>query len=255
MIYKLKPEYFPLIQKPLMCNVTCLQMILFRCGYRLAQDFIAKEIKNYDGYKTVEHADRVNKFLKENKLPFKAISFKASEIDNLKEFIISSIKENNDLWVELDNKIMYKTSGGHDCLIQSINTKTNKVTLVDPYGLHDQIYEVSLSKLSKAISKTNRERGFLLVEMIKMTLTDYWPKWYFVFEQIKKNTLTRIADFEKIQENIMFSEFSTIGDVYMESIINDMAKIFGLTNYDQTEILKLREFLIGKNFDKFILFC
>lgn len=164
MIYKLKPEYFPLIQKPVMCNVACLQMILFRHGYRLTQDFIAKGIKNYDGFKTIEHADRINTFLKKNKLPFKVISFKASKINDLKEFIINSIKKNNDLWVELDNKIMYGTSGGHDCLVQSTNTETNKVILIDPYGSHDQIYGVSFPKLYKAISKTDRERGFLLVE-------------------------------------------------------------------------------------------
>jgi hypothetical protein len=56
--------------------------------------------------------------------------------------------------------------GGHDCVVQSINTKTNIITLVDPYGPHKQIYEVPLSKISKAISKTNRERGFLLIEKI-----------------------------------------------------------------------------------------
>jgi hypothetical protein len=107
MLYKIKPEYFPLIQKPEMCNVTCLQMILFRHGYRFNQDFIAPGIKNNRNYRTVENADKVNDFLRKNKLPFKATSFKASKIINLKEFIVKSIKKNNDLWIELYNPIMY----------------------------------------------------------------------------------------------------------------------------------------------------
>lgn len=150
-----------------MCNVTCLQMILFRHGHKFTQDFIAKGIKNNLNYRTVEHADLVNKFFRKNKLPFKAISFKASQIDNLKEFITEAVKRNRDLWVELYNPTMYKVPGGHDCLVQAIDTKTNKVALVDPYGSHKQIYEVALSKIARAISKTNRERGFLIVEKNK----------------------------------------------------------------------------------------
>ena len=166
MTYEVKPKYFPLIQKPDMCNVACLQMILFRHGYKFSQDFIAKGIKNNLNYRTVEHADLVNEFFRINKLPFETTSFKASQIDNLKEFIVETIKRNSDLWVELYNPIMYKVPGGHDCLVQAINTKTNKVKLVDPYGPHEQIYEVVLSKIARAISKTNRERGFLVVKKI-----------------------------------------------------------------------------------------
>jgi len=167
MIYRQKPEYFPLIQKPDMCNAACLQMILFRHGHKFTQDVIAKGIKDYDGYKTIENAGLINAFFKENNLSFKVASFKAPEINNLKEFIAQNIKENKDLWIEVSNSIMYETSGGHDCLIQSIDTDSDKVTFVDPYGPHDQIYTVSLSKLSKAIANTDRIRGFLVVEKLK----------------------------------------------------------------------------------------
>ncbi|UCD04570.1 MAG: C39 family peptidase [Candidatus Woesearchaeota archaeon] len=161
---EIKPKYFPLIQKPMMCCVTCLQMILFRHGYKYTQDYIAKGIGKYPRYKTVESADKINSFFEKEKLPFKVEAFKISQIKDPKEFIINNLKKSNDVWAESCNKPLHNSESGHDILIQSIKDTT--LTVVDPLGRRDQIYTVTLKKLTDAMDKKHdgRERGFMVVD-------------------------------------------------------------------------------------------
>lgn len=180
---EIKPKYFPLIQKPMNCWVTCLQMILFRRGYRFLQDDLAYEL-GQTVYKenlkffmrplkerapdapttnTMEKAPDINKFFKKYKIPLVATAYLASSIKDLKKFIVNNLKAGNDLWVELHNPTMYGTKGGHDNVVQAIDIETDIITLIDPESYHKQIQQVTLSKIAEAIKKHEKERGFIVV--------------------------------------------------------------------------------------------
>ncbi len=187
----LKPHYTALVQKPFCCNVTCLQMILYRRGYGLFdQEQLAKFFKikvsaeakksfnvklgtytriNLDeGLVTIKSAPIVNRFLKKNRLPLTATSVRASEIGDLQSFIASHLKADDDLWIEYKSHQIHGERIIHDNVIESIKTrakdKDTGVVLVDPQGTHKTRLEVSLGKIRAAIStKFGRETGFLVI--------------------------------------------------------------------------------------------
>jgi hypothetical protein len=121
--------------------------------------------KDY-GLQTINCEKTVNKFFKENKIPLAAHSVRHSEINNLSEFILENIKNNNDLWVEYHNRKIHKARGMHDSVIESIeiNKKIMSVTFVDPYWAFKPRYEVSIKDLADSISeKYGREAGFIVI--------------------------------------------------------------------------------------------
>ncbi len=189
----LNPPYIPLVQKPCCCNVTCLQMILYRRGFGLFdQQMLAQYFKikigkddlkcfniklttftktNFDeGLKTIESAGIVNRFFKAQKISLMAKAIRASEIKNLETFIIQNLKQNNDLWVEYKS---HKTHGEkfiHDNVVESVvkTKKTVGVILIDPAPYHKPRLSVSLEKLTEAISKKyGRETGFIVISSTK----------------------------------------------------------------------------------------
>ena len=189
MILSLKPKYIPLVQKPSCCNVTCLQMILYRRGFGLFdQQELAKYFKikiskketaffnvkfktytsvNEDGgLRTIDSEKIINKFFKESKISLVAHSVKYSKINDLKEFILENIKNNNDLWLEYKMNKIHKEKSMHDNVVESIkiNKKRTFVTVVDPYWEYKPRYEISIKDLSDSISKKyGRETGFIVI--------------------------------------------------------------------------------------------
>ena len=120
MIVSLNTKYIPLVQKPSCCNVTCLQMILYRRGFglfdqqELAKHFDIKvgkdESKSFnvklgtytstncdEGLKTIESEKLINLFFKEKDIALTAKAVRASHIGDLKSFIVTNIKNDNDL--------------------------------------------------------------------------------------------------------------------------------------------------------------
>ncbi len=189
MIISLKPKYIPLVQKPCCCNVTCLQMILFRRGFGLfdqqklakyfkikvgKNDLVSFNIKldvftskNYDeGLKTIESEKIINRFFNENKISLTAKSARDSEINNLKKFLVNNIKNNNDLWMEYKTHKIHGEKMIHDNVVESVKTALGKeyVTLVDPYWKFKPRLVVDIQKISEAISsKYGRETGFIMI--------------------------------------------------------------------------------------------
>ena len=187
----LKPKYFPLIQKPVTCNVTCLQMILMRRKQKLfTQDELAYEMsftvpKKYLAYYStpLKEADkewslnfwlelaeeRVNKFFGKHKIPLVAKVYFKSKIKDVTKFIIDMLKQNNDIWTMSANKPMYgKGKGGHDILVESYDSETKEVGVVDPQPEHIQKRQVELNKLFEAMDKKwGRERGFVIIKRKK----------------------------------------------------------------------------------------
>lgn len=189
MIISLKPKYIHLVQKPCCCNVACLQMIFYRRGFGLfdqqklakyfkikvdKNDFKSFNIKlgvftskNYDeGLKTIESEKIINRFFKENKISLIAKAVRASEITNLKEFLINNIKNNNDLWLEYKTHKIHGEKMIHDNVVEAVNIISGKVmvTLVDPYWAYKPRLDVHIGRIAEAISdKYGRETGFIVI--------------------------------------------------------------------------------------------
>lgn len=181
-----KPKYFPLIQKPMLCNVTCLQMILYRRGFGLfVQEDMAYEMgltlpkehlecfsnpfkaadKKWTKNFWLELAEnRVNTFFKNHNLPLKAKVYFKHEIEDVTKFISDNIKNNNDMWIMVANEVVYGTKGGHDIVIQAIDTSARTITIIDPSWRRKQVREEDLDKIFDAMDKKwGRERGFVII--------------------------------------------------------------------------------------------
>lgn len=189
----IKTKYIPLVQKPCCCNVTCLQMILYRQGFGLFdQEKMAKffdikvgkdDLKCFnvklglytrtghdEGLKTIDSQDAVNNFFKKNKIPLVAKAVRASKIRNLEKFLTENIKSNNDLWVEYKSHRIHEEKYIHDNVIEGIRklNKSTRVILIDPAGRHKSRLTINLSALKEAIStKFARETGFLVISRKK----------------------------------------------------------------------------------------
>lgn len=189
----LEPHYIPLIQKPMCCSVTCLQMILHRNGFglfdqerlaiefgvRISTDYInafseqmptMTQINDDEGISTVESADLINSFLIKNAPGLHAKSFVYSIInEDIPSFIASNIKLNNDIWIEYHGHEIHATdqySGNyvHDGLIESIDVEKGLYTIIDPVPEHKQRITVHNNELISSIStKFGRETGFVII--------------------------------------------------------------------------------------------
>lgn len=123
--------------------------------------------KNYnEGLKTIESEKTINSFFKKNKIPLTAKAVRASEINDLKEFLVSNIKDNNDLWLEYKTHKIHGEKIIHDNVVESVKVVSGKgyVTLVDPYWEFKPRLVVGINKISEAISnKYGRETGFIVI--------------------------------------------------------------------------------------------
>ena len=182
----LNPKYTRLVQGPCCCCVTAFQMILYRRGFGLFdQEKLAKELKikmdKHDskaynvkldiytnqsdaGMRTTDSEEIINQVLKKNNIPLVAKGVDASDISDLKEFIIQNINKNNDLWMEW---MIYKVydeeqhkkqwnmptwMSCHDSVIENINDEPDtKVTVVDPFWYHKPRTDIDIKKIKDAL--------------------------------------------------------------------------------------------------------
>lgn len=192
-IIKLSKPYIPLIQKPMCCAVTCLQMILYRNGFGLydqedlAIEFGVKIDKkdahafrsdmpimsaaNLDeGIATIDAADEINKFFRSLKVPLSATAFRASNIPDLEDFIIEGLNAQYDMWIEYHAHEIHSddaTNGRyiHDGLIEAYDANSKEATVIDPVPEHRQRLSVGINQLKNSISDHfGRETGIILVQ-------------------------------------------------------------------------------------------
>ncbi len=180
----LKNEYFPVIQKPLLCVCACFQMVLLRNGYKPPlQEEIAhalgiivnketnknliKELKTSEkiddwGFDTIKDVSKINDYLKNNGFKLNAVSYKLVDIDDLENFIRINIIKNNDVWIEFNKKPIYNEDGYHDNVINSIfkRGENTYVEMIDPGRDRKQVHIQPLDKIKEAI-KTGG--GFVIV--------------------------------------------------------------------------------------------
>lgn len=186
-MYKLKKDYTVLIQKVYLCNITCLNNILYRKLWIIFdQEYLAKffDIKVHPRYKecfevdlktteklnddewlkTIQEEDLINKFFAEHNIALKAKSYKLSEINNLSNFIIKNLQEDNDMWVEYKIEWIWQDSQWiHDWLIESFDLKN--IVMINPWAYSKNRFLLSLEKLEEALSdKFARETGIVVIK-------------------------------------------------------------------------------------------
>jgi hypothetical protein len=184
----IEPKYKHLVQKPQFCFPTIVSMVCLRKGYWLDQEDIAKDLGikvtkkvsksfNYKfeiaknileaGYDVGSiDVKKLNTIFKKHKIPIIAEFKKISEINDVDEFILENIKNNNDLgmlflWKAFGKKVDY----GHYVLVLSYNSKTKIVEVCDPASEGTKSFWSSkISKFMSGMSSKwdGKERGFII---------------------------------------------------------------------------------------------
>lgn len=188
----LQPPYVPLIQKPHTCAAACMQMILYRngCGLHDQEEIairfgvkVAEQSASAFsdampvarpgetlGLSTVNSAIEIEQTLSVfgAKLEVKAV--RASQIENLIDFLQAQLSDGNDLWIEYDaSKIHFHDvrSGAyiHDGLVEAVDPESGYTTLIDSMPDHKQRIMVSIDDLAEAIAPEGKdETGFIIVK-------------------------------------------------------------------------------------------
>ena len=192
-LLSLQPSYVSLIQKPYCCAVACLQMILYRngCGlfdqetlaikfgvkiapadaaaFSAAMPIMTKS--NCDeGIQTIESGNQINSFFDEMRIPLRAQSFKRSALKDIPAFLNEHLGKDHDIWVEYHTNEIYSDFPNeaeliHDGLIESFDSASQKIALIDPMPNHRQRNVIALEALERSISKQyGRETGFIVIE-------------------------------------------------------------------------------------------
>lgn len=177
-------------QKPYCCVPACLSMVLDRrkiehgsqeqIGYELGltvppgKEHLFNNVRVSDtpptdaGYGTQVGNEQysINNYFMNNNINLKETYYTLEGISNVKEFIFENIKENNDIIVCFNIKIIYEDEDyGHVCILESLDG--DSITLVDSDTDKEdkQRVIVKLSQLIEAIiihSQKNRG-GFWVI--------------------------------------------------------------------------------------------
>jgi len=176
----MKINYKHLNQKASFCGPASLQMILFRRGFWVDQEELAKKLKakirsknkdkyvldfevdNKDAGIPLENFSEIGGTLEECGLKAKVIFF--GDIENLKELITENLEKGNDIIVNF-HRGHYdpKKNWGHYSLISSITE--NEIEICDPSYEDKSYWKTSIEDLIKAMSSETdgKERGLVII--------------------------------------------------------------------------------------------
>jgi hypothetical protein len=184
---KQNPPYKHLVQKIHFCGPTCIQMILFRKGHWVEQEWLAMKMgtrvrnetahifnanfetnEEGDAGIRIEEFSKIKEFLAEYKLELEIIT--ADKISDLRKLIIDNLKQSNDIIINF-NRIVYnpQKNWGHYSLINAIDEENDVVELCDPSGDDKYYWNTSVEKLNEAISPKwdGKDRGIVIVKEIE----------------------------------------------------------------------------------------
>jgi hypothetical protein len=192
-IAKVNPPYKPLTQQKYCCFPCAIQWILLRRNLQwIDQEDIAtmcdmripkklknlfkkkfKFTKNPSEYGTNVYTSKdrhIERLFKKYKVPLKVKRVLISEIEDPTEFVLKNIENGNDLmldfhWYGLGKKEK-SFNIGHVVVISEIKLEKNPIVILgDPGQNRRKFWEVSLSKLAKAMDKKydGHERGFWII--------------------------------------------------------------------------------------------
>jgi len=185
----LNPKYIIQVQKPYLCNVTCLNIILYRqCWVIFEQEEMAeffdvkihpslvpcftKKFKTTDRLnddewlKTIEEENKINLFLQEQNIALHAKAYTLSEILKswtLTQFIEKNIEANNDMWVEYKLEWLFPWNKWiHDWLIESMDWRN--IVMINPWYDTPNRYTMDINLVEEALSnKFARETGIVVI--------------------------------------------------------------------------------------------
>ena len=186
MIIKVKPKYKPLVQMRGCCFPCSFLWILFRRGFWVDQEEIARELKTRVFKKDLKlfskkmlltrkmgdlgvpdiigkNAYLAHKFLRKHRIPLKMTNLKIGRVKDPKGFIIKNLKKRNDIMLSFNWKgLGRKNNWGHIVVISELDTEKDIVVLGDPGYDRPKFWRVKLNRLVKAMSPKydGVERGF-----------------------------------------------------------------------------------------------
>lgn len=192
-VLSLKPKYVPLIQKPNCCAAACLQMIIFRNGHGLHdQEEIAASLGvrvaetntgafrhemgrmtsvNDEGISTVESVPIINDIFRLKRMALVGEAVRYREIGSFGELVASALKDGHDLQVEHHSHEVHPENPVnvhiHDSLVESFDTVSGLVTLIDPVPRRQQRQEVHIGVLARSIGPDfGKELGAVLIRKL-----------------------------------------------------------------------------------------
>ncbi len=182
----MKNTYIIIPQKPYLCNIACLNMVLYRREKRLfeqeelAQRFNIKIHPQYqqcfsvelehteksnddEGIKTIESTNIFNDFFLKENIALSSKAYKYSDIIDLELFIKKHLSDWNDLLVEYKTEWIFPQSKSiHDGLIESIEWRN--ITIINPDPLSKNRFTLHIDLLAEAMSDTfARETGIIVI--------------------------------------------------------------------------------------------
>jgi len=110
---------------------------------------------------------KVQDFFKKHKIPLKVSVFYKSEIEDVKFFLGTNLKEGNDVMANIYNRTFHlEKDWGHLVLVSEVGG--DEVTLCDPGPKNKSFWQTSLKKLIGSMDKRydGLERGFVVFSKV-----------------------------------------------------------------------------------------
>ncbi len=190
---KIVPPYKPLVQLRWCCAACCVQWVLFRRGFWVDQEEIAKYTglkvpkkmaqyyiypvkitrKRKDWGTSVHMEKQINKLFKDKNIPLKIKKYNYSVIKDTTKFIAENLKSSNDIMIDFHwyglSKRKKSYNWGHVCVVAGVElTKKPKLILGDPGFNQPKYWKADLKKLVSAMSPKydGHERGFWVISKV-----------------------------------------------------------------------------------------
>ena len=188
------PKYNIKMEKPYCCVPAVLQMIQERRGLEFAsQDEIGYQLglivpkekaylfskvrtgrmpKTGWGTQTSKKQYSINHYFIKNNLPLKLTIYSVEAVENVSEFIIQNLLNDNDIIICFNSQLLFGDGDvEHVSLIQEIDTENNEMTVIDPAIGVPKIRKTKFSRLIQVLKshKTSKLCGFWIVSRAKKT--------------------------------------------------------------------------------------
>lgn len=188
---KIFPPYKPLVQLRWCCAACCIQWVLFRRGFWVDQEEIARYIElkvpkymaHYFTYPvkttrkkkkmgTSVHIEKqTNKMFREKKIPLKIEKYNYEKIKDYAKFIVNNLKKGNDIMLDFHwyglGKRAKSYNFGHVCVVAGIELNEKPtVILGDPSYNHPKYWKADLKRLVHAMDPKydGYQRGFWIIK-------------------------------------------------------------------------------------------
>jgi hypothetical protein len=117
-----------------------------------------------EGISTLDSVPRINAIFSKHTDSLCAEGILYSTMRSFKDIVTEAIGADRDLWIEYHSQEIHTNDHLHDGLLESFNSDTGNITLIDPSPRRRQRKIVSIALMERAISnKFGRETGVVLV--------------------------------------------------------------------------------------------